>query len=214
MSKKRNKKIKETIPEIKIEGFEIKKNEDKIENTPLSPTKTNKNQKVILVIFTTILVILFLFVYFYAYPRLRDRIVESDFNNIRAEIEGFEAKFDHYPTKINIDTKNNGICFYLDSIDMNSADAICDVSTPPDRLIHYNKLRLNADGQKLQQLLKVTSIEESNDVCNSFMKNSSRRIFNEDLTVIYFTNKESSEYYLASCRNTFGLFNNLGNIKK
>ena len=214
MSKKRIKKIKNVVPEIKIEGFEIKKEEEKIENTPLSPTKTNRNQKVALIIFTIISVILFLFIYLFVYPRLRDRIVESDFNNIRAEIEGFEAKFDHYPIKINIDTKNNGICFYLDSIDMNSADAICDVSTPPDKLIHYNKLKLNADGQKLQQLLKVTNLDEASDTCKSFMKNSVKHIFNEDLTVIYFTNKENTEYYLASCRNTYGLYNNLGNIKR
>lgn len=96
---------------------------------------------------------------------------------------------------------------------MNSTDAICDVLTPPDRLVHYNKLKLNADGQNLQQLLKVTTIDEANDVCKSFMKNSSKHIFNEDLTVIYFTSKENTEYFLSSCRNTFGIFNNLGNLK-
>jgi hypothetical protein len=213
MAKKRNNKIKKVIPEIKIEEI-VNKVKDKTENTPLSPIKISKKQKVVLIIFSVISILILLFLYLYLYPRLREKIIESDFNNIRAEIEGFEAKYNHYPNKINIDTKNNGICFYLDSIDMNSADAICDVSTPADKLIHYSKLKLNADGQKLQQLLKVTSIEEANDVCNSFMKNSSRHIFNEDLTVIYFTNKESSEYYLSSCRNTFGLFNNLGNIKK
>ena len=213
MAKKRNRKINKSNKVV----LEINKEELKVKteslNTPLSPTKITKKQKVVLIIFTIISLLLILFIYFYVYPSLRNRIIESDFNNIRAEIEGFDAKFNHYPTKINIDTKNNGICFYLDSIDMNSADAICDITTPPDRLIHYNKLKLNADGQKLQQLLKVTSIEEANVVCNSFMKNSSRHIFNEDLTVIYFTSKENTEYYLSSCRNTFGLYNNLGNLK-
>ena len=214
MAKKRNNKIKKSSKLIlEINEDELKKKIE-IVNTPLSPTKMSKNQRIILLIFTVISISLILFIYLIIYPRLRDRIIESDFNNIRAEIEGFEAKFDHYPNKINIDTKNNGICFYLDSIDMNSADAICDITTPSDKLIHYNKLKLNADGQKLQNLLKVNTIEEASEVCKSFMKNSSRHIFNEDLTVIYFTNKESSEYYLSPCTNTFGLFNNLGNIKK
>lgn len=212
MAKKRNKKLNKSgkvILEIKKEDL-VKKEEIV---PPLSPTNITKKQKVILFIFTIISISLLLFVYLFIYPRLRDRIIESDLNNIRAEIEGFEAKFDHYPTKLNIDTKNNGMCFYLDSIDMNSTHAICDVSTPLDRLVHYNKLKLNADGQKLQNLLKVTSIDEANEVCKSFMKNSSKHIFNEDLTVIYFTSKENTEYFLASCRNTFGIYNNLGNLK-
>lgn len=213
MSKKRNKKINKSSKVIlEIEKEELKAKPENL-NTPLSPSKFSKKQKVVFIIFTIISISLILFIYFYLYPKLRERIIDSDLNNIRAEIEGFEAKFDHYPTKINIDTKNNGICFYLDNIDMNSTDAICDVTTPPDKLVHYNKLKLNADGQKLQNLLKVTTIEESKDVCNSFMKNSSKHIFNEDLTVIYFTSKENKEYFLSSCRNTFGLFNNLGNLK-
>lgn len=213
MSKKRNKKINKSSKVILEINKEELKGKTESPNTPLSPTKLTKKQKVGLIIFTIISLLLLSFVYFYVYPNLRNRIIESDFNNIRAEIEGFEAKFDHYPSKINIDTKNNGICFYLDSIDMNSADAICDTTTPPDKLIHYNKLKLNADGQKLQNLLKVNTIEEASEVCKSFMKNSSRHIFNEDLTMIYFTSKENTEYYLSSCRNTFGLFNNLGNLK-
>lgn len=211
MAKKRNKKnniSSKVILEVKKE--ELKK---KLGIIPPSPTEFTKKQKIILSVFIIISISLLLFIYLYIYPNLRNRIIESDFNNIRAEIEGFEAKFDHYPTKINIDTKNNGVCFYLDNIDMNSTDAICDVLTPPDRLVHYNKLKLNADGQNLQQLLKVTTIDEANDVCKSFMKNSSKHIFNEDLTVIYFTSKENTEYFLSSCRNTFGIFNNLGNLK-
>lgn len=213
MSKKRNKKINKSSKVVLEIDKEELKGKTESPNAPLSPIKFTKKQKVGLIIFTITSLLLFSFVYFYVYPSLRNRIIESDFNNIRAEIEGFEAKFDHYPSKINIDTKNNGICFYLDSIDMNSADAICDTTTPPDKLIHYNKLKLNADGQKLQNLLKVNTIEEASEVCKSFMKNSSRHIFNEDLTMIYFTSKENTEYYLSSCRNTFGLFNNLGNLK-